>query len=120
VGEARRAGGRRIVVVQCRCERGSRARRTRRVPRSRPIDVGPIIGATGFRPSAVGEGRDGQDRAHGLRVSGVLHVQMKDGEGFEVGPGAVTYLPSGHDARVVGDEVVTVIDWHGSKHYAER
>ena len=53
-------------------------------------------------------------------ASGTLHVQMQDGEEFEVGPGAVTYLPSGHDAWVVGDEVVTLIDWHGSKHYAER
>ena len=46
-------------------------------------------------------------------ATGILHVQMQDGEEFEVGPGAVTYLPSGHDAWVVGDEVVTLIDWTG-------
>jgi hypothetical protein len=52
-------------------------------------------------------------------ASGILHVKMQDGSEFEVGPGTVSYLPSGHDAWVVGDETVTLIDWHGAKHYAE-
>ncbi len=29
-------------------------------------------------------------------------------------------LPSGHDAWVVGDEPVVVIDWCGATHYGER
>ena len=53
------------------------------------------------------------------QVSGTLHVQTRDAAEFEVGPGAVTYLPSGHDAWVVGDEPVTLVDWYGSRHYAE-
>ncbi|MCU1472432.1 hypothetical protein [Amnibacterium sp.] len=44
---------------------------------------------------------------------------MDDGTEYEAGPGDVTFLPSGHDAWVVGDEDVVVVDWHGAGHYAE-
>lgn len=53
-------------------------------------------------------------------VSGTLHVQMIDGAEFDAKPGQVTYLPSGHDAWVVGDEPVVVVDWHGASNYAKR
>jgi hypothetical protein len=53
-------------------------------------------------------------------VSGTLHVQMVDGEEFDLIPGTVSYLPAGHDAWVVGDEPAVVVDWHGATHYAER
>jgi hypothetical protein len=53
-------------------------------------------------------------------LAGTLHIQMTDGTEFDAVPGQVTYLPSGHDAWVVGDEPVVVIDWHGASHYAER
>ena len=52
-------------------------------------------------------------------VSGTLHIQMSDGTEFEARPGELTYLPAGHDAWVVGDEPVVVVDWHGATHYAE-
>ena len=52
-------------------------------------------------------------------VSGTVHVQMADGTEFDAGPGSITYLPAGHDAWVVGDESVVVVDWHGASHYAE-
>ncbi len=51
-------------------------------------------------------------------VSGALHVVMKDGRQFDLRPGSVSYLPSGHDAWVVGNEPVVVVDWHGATHYA--
>jgi hypothetical protein len=51
-------------------------------------------------------------------VSGRLHVRMVDGTEFEAGPGEVTALPSGHDAWVVGDEPVVVVDWYGASNYA--
>ncbi len=51
--------------------------------------------------------------------SGTLHIQMSDGTEFEAGPGAVTYLPSGHDAWVVGDEPVVLVDWDGAINYAK-
>jgi hypothetical protein len=52
-------------------------------------------------------------------VSGHLHILMKDGTEMEFGPGDVGILPPGHDAWVVGDEPVTVIDISGMKEYAK-
>lgn len=52
-------------------------------------------------------------------VSGRMHVQMADGSEFEVGPGEITALPSGHDAWVVGDEPVVAVDWSGASNYAK-
>ncbi len=54
-----------------------------------------------------------------FHVSGRIHVRMKDGKEFEVGPGEVTRLEAGHDAWVVGDEPVVVIDWQGASEYAK-
>lgn len=52
-------------------------------------------------------------------ASGRLAVQMADGTQFETGPGDVTWLPSGHDAWVVGDEPVVLIDWNGATKWAK-
>ena len=52
-------------------------------------------------------------------VSGTLHVKMADGHEFDARPGDVTALPSGHDAWVVGDEPVVVVDWWGASNYAK-
>ncbi len=52
-------------------------------------------------------------------VSGVLHVVMADGTEFDAYPGEVTALPSGHDAWVVGNEPVVVVDFHGASNYAQ-
>ena len=35
-------------------------------------------------------------------------------------PGDITSLPSGHDAWVVGDEPVVVVDWYGASNYARQ
>lgn len=43
---------------------------------------------------------------------------MDDGTEFIAGPGDVTFLSSGHDAWVVGDEPVVVVDWYGATNYA--
>lgn len=51
-------------------------------------------------------------------VSGQLAILMDDGTEFVAGPGAVTSLPSGHDAWVIGDEPVVVVDWYGASNYA--
>lgn len=51
-------------------------------------------------------------------VSGRLHVVMDDGSEDEFGPGEVSLLPPGHDAWVVGDETVEVIDISGMVDYA--
>ena len=52
-------------------------------------------------------------------VSGRLHVVMADGTEFDAGPGDVTALPQGHDAWVVGDEPVVLVDWWGASNYAK-
>jgi hypothetical protein len=52
-------------------------------------------------------------------VSGRLAIRMDDGTELIAGPGDVTSLPSGHDAWVVGDEPVTVVDWFGASAYAK-
>lgn len=51
-------------------------------------------------------------------VSGMLRVKMADGSEFDAAPGDVTALPSGHDAWVVGDEPVVIVDWWGASNYA--
>jgi quercetin dioxygenase-like cupin family protein len=52
-------------------------------------------------------------------VAGTLRIRMDDGSEFDATPGQVTSLPSGHDAWVVGDEDVVVIDWYGASEYAK-
>ncbi len=53
-------------------------------------------------------------------VAGRLHVVMADGTEFDAIPGEVTVLPAGHDAWVVGDEPVVVVDFFGATNYAKR
>jgi len=52
-------------------------------------------------------------------VSGRLGIRMDDGAELTAGPGDITSLPSGHDAWVVGDEPVVVVDWFGASNYAK-
>jgi len=51
-------------------------------------------------------------------LAGKLAIRMDDGAEFIAGPGDVTSLPKGHDAWVVGDEPVIVVDWYGASNYA--
>jgi len=52
-------------------------------------------------------------------VSGVIKVRMDDGSEFECHPGDVSLLPSGHDAWVVGNSPVVVVDFQGMLDYAK-
>lgn len=52
-------------------------------------------------------------------ISGRLGVRMADGTELEIGPGEVSVLPPGHDAWVVGDEPVVVVDWSGAYRWAK-
>ncbi|MRR57446.1 MAG: cupin [Deltaproteobacteria bacterium] len=52
-------------------------------------------------------------------VSGILRVRMDDGSEFDCRPGDVSLLPSGHDAWVVGDEPVVIVDFQGMVNYAK-
>jgi hypothetical protein len=52
-------------------------------------------------------------------VSGRLAIRMDDGTEFIAGPGDLTSLPSGHDAWVIGDEPVMLVDFYGASNYAK-
>jgi quercetin dioxygenase-like cupin family protein len=54
------------------------------------------------------------------QVSGRLHVVLDDGTEIESGPGDVSVIPPGHDAWVVGNEPVVIIDWGGAANYAKE
>lgn len=59
-----------------------------------------------------------ETRHFAYHLSGILHIRMEDGTEFEVGPKEVAWIPSGHDAWVVGNEPVVFVDWSGSINYA--
>ena len=52
-------------------------------------------------------------------ASGVLRIQMANGNEFDARTGDITALPSGHDAWVIGDEPVVLIDWNGASNYGK-
>lgn len=52
-------------------------------------------------------------------VAGTLRVRTNEGHEFEATPGQVTALPSGHDAWVVGNDPVVIVDWWGASTYAK-
>ena len=53
-------------------------------------------------------------------VSGTLMVKMDDGTLLECKAGDVSLVPTGHDAWVVGDEPVVVVDFQGMLDYAKN
>ena len=53
-------------------------------------------------------------------VSGTLRIRMDDGTERDCKPGDISYLPSGHDAWVVGNEPVVVVDFQGMLDYAKE
>ena len=53
-------------------------------------------------------------------LSGTLRVKMDDGTVVDCKAGDLSLLPSGHDAWVVGDEPVVVIDFQGMVEYAKE
>ena len=52
-------------------------------------------------------------------AAGTLGISMADGTTLEAHPGDVTALPQGHDAWVIGNEPVVLIDWWGASNYAK-
>ena len=53
-------------------------------------------------------------------VSGVLRIRMDDGQEFDCKPGDISLLPAGHDAWVIGDLPVVVIDFQGMVDYGKE
>jgi len=52
-------------------------------------------------------------------LSGIIKIVMDDGAQFECKAGDVSLLPIGHDAWVVGNEPVVVVDFQGMVDYAK-
>lgn len=52
-------------------------------------------------------------------VSGVLKVKMDSGEEYELHPGDISMLKPGHDAWVVGNEPVVLVDFQGMADFAK-
>jgi len=52
-------------------------------------------------------------------VSGTIMIQMDDGTTLVGKPGDVSLLATGHDAWVVGDEPVVLVDFQGMVDYAK-
>ena len=86
-------------------------------------DIGRLVLEPGWRWSNDVKPIAGTDLCEAphfqYHVAGVLRIRTSDGEEFDARAGQVTTLPSGHDAWVVGDESVIVIDWWGASHYAK-
>lgn len=53
-------------------------------------------------------------------VSGVLRIKPDNGPEFDCGPGDVSMIPPGHDAWVVGNDPVVVVDFQGMIDYAKK
>ena len=53
------------------------------------------------------------------QISGVMKILMDDGTELVSRAGDVSLIPSGHDAWVVGDETVVVVDFQGMIDYAK-
>ena len=55
----------------------------------------------------------------GWVVSGSLHVEHEDGSTGEATPGSVYRIGPGHDAWVLGDDPVVVVEFQGAATYAK-
>ena len=86
-------------------------------------DIGRLVLQPGWRWSADVKQIAGTELCEAphfqYHVAGTLHIEMADGTSYDAGAGDVTSLPSGHDAWVVGDEDVVVVDWYGASEYAK-
>ena len=82
------------------------------------LTLGYGMGQPGFRWSTHVSGEAGealcQIHHRQLLLSGRFAVQMDDGEYAEIGPNEVFDVPPGHDAWVVGDEPVVLLDFLGN------
>jgi hypothetical protein len=53
-------------------------------------------------------------------LSGTLHIKADDGAERDVRAGEISMLAGGHDAWVVGDAPVVIIDFQGMVDYAKQ
>ena len=63
-------------------------------------DLGPLAGTSSCQLHHLG-----------YSITGVLRIEMDDGQSLDILPGSVYEIPAGHDARVIGDEAWETIEW---------
>ena len=61
-----------------------------------------------------------QARHVGVLTSRQMHIVHDDSTEADVGAGDAYVIEPGHDAWVVGDEPVVVVDWFGASNYAKQ
>ena len=87
-------------------------------------EIGRLILQPGWRWSRDVKPIAQTDSCHAphfqYHVSGQIMIRMDDGTEILAKQGAITSLPSGHDAWVVGDEPVVLVDWYGASNYAKE
>ncbi len=89
---------------------------------------GAMIGRAEFQPGwkwstslkAMAKTETCQAPHFQYQVSGTMHVVMDDGTEKDVKAGEVALVPPGHDAWVVGNEPVVVVDFQGMADYARQ
>jgi quercetin dioxygenase-like cupin family protein len=85
-------------------------------------DIGRMVLSPGWRWSEHVRPIAGTElcqAAHtGYQISGRLRIQLADGTTFDAEPGQVGSVPPGHDAWVLGDETVVLLDWAAATDYA--
>jgi hypothetical protein len=88
------------------------------------VEIGRLVFQPGWRWSNDVKPLAGTDSCEAphfqYHLSGTLQIRMDDGTEITARAGDITSLPKGHDAWVVGDEPVVVVDWFGASHYAEH
>jgi hypothetical protein len=86
-------------------------------------EVGRLVFQPGWRWSndvkAIAKTESCEAPHFQYHLSGRLAIRMDDGTEMIATAGDVTSLPKGHDAWVVGDESVVVVDWYGASNYAK-
>lgn len=86
-------------------------------------DIGRLVLQPGWRWSRDVKPIAQTDSCHAphfqYHVSGQLMIRMDDGTEILAKAGDITSLPSGHDAWVVGNEPVVLVDWYGASNYAK-
>jgi ethanolamine utilization protein EutQ (cupin superfamily) len=55
----------------------------------------------------------------GYVVAGTLHVEHEDGSVGDAKPGDVYRITPGHDAWVIGDDPVVLVEFQGAANYAK-
>src|ERR1700730_11780839 len=90
--------------------------------------AGATIGRATFEPGwkwsscvkTIANTNSCQAAHFGYQVSGPMTTRMVDGTAKTSKAGAVLNIPPGHDAWVVGNEAVVVLDFQGMVDYAKQ